>query len=238
MKSVALIMAMAAEATPVLRQLGLVEVPPPWNPRLPMRPYRGMVGRLDVTLTVCGRDPAHGVDLVATQPAVLATFLAIEHFRPDLIINAGTAGGFRDMGANIGDVYLGCDAVFFHDRRIPIEGFDRYGLGGYRCADFSAMARSVALKSGRISTGNSLDVTERDVEIMRANQITVKDMEAASVCWVAGLFGTPVLCLKAITDWVDHHESTAAQFDQNFANALGSLVNVMPGVLKKVEETL
>ena len=227
MKKIAIIMAMAGEASPVISQLKLTEVNPPWNSKLPMRLYQSMVGRLDVTLTLCGKDAVTGVDLVATQPATLATFLTIEHLKPDLIINAGTAGGFRDMGAEIGDVYIGHDKVFFHDRRIPIEGFDCYGSGGYACQDFNDIAKSCGAKIGRISSGNSLDTTERDLEIMRTNRIVVKDMEAASIAWVASLFNMPVMYLKAITDWVDHHEKTVEQFDRNFALALRNLVGLL-----------
>jgi len=219
-KKIAIIMAMEAEAAPVIKQLKLAPATPPWNPRLPMRLYGGTIGSTEVTLTLSGKDAVHGVDLVATQPAVLAAFLTIEHLNPDLVINAGTAGGFQAMGAEIGDVYLGCDSVFFHDRRIPIDGFDSYGVGEYVCAAFSNMAVGKGIKVGRISSGNSLDANEQDIEIMRINKIAVKDMEAAAIGWVASLFNVPVMYLKAITDLVDHHEKTADQFDHNFALAV------------------
>jgi 5'-methylthioadenosine nucleosidase len=234
-KKIALIMAMAKEAKPVIHRLKLAEMPPPWNPKLPMRLYQGTICGLTVTLTLCGKDPVHGVDLVATQPAALAAFLTLEHLHPDLIINAGTAGGLQAMGAAIGDVYLGHDKVFFHDRRIPVKGFDRYGSGGYDCRDFRALVLNAGLKTGRISTGNSLDTTERDMEIMRTHQIAVKDMEAAAIGWVASLFNVPVMYLKAITDWVDHHEETAAQFNRNFALALENLTLAVTASLSSME---
>ena len=40
----------------------------------------------------CGR---FGVDNVGTTPAALSTYLAIMQMNPDLVINAGTAGGFK-----------------------------------------------------------------------------------------------------------------------------------------------
>jgi hypothetical protein len=42
-----------------------------------------------------GHDKKHNVDLVGTVPASLATYLACQAFNPDLIISAGTAGGFK-----------------------------------------------------------------------------------------------------------------------------------------------
>lgn len=237
MKRVTIIIAMAGEAAPIISRLKLAGAPPPWNPKLPMRLYQGPVGGLDVTLTACGTDPVYGVDLVATQPAILTTFLAIEYLKPDLIVNTGTAGGFRKLGAEIGDVYLGHEKVFFHDRRIPIAKFDCYGLGGYACADFRALASANGLKLGRISTGNSLDSTDRDMEIMRSNNIAVKDMEAAAIGWVASLFGVPVMYLKAIVDWVDYHEKIGDQFTNNFNRAIERLTQAVIAILGGMPNT-
>lgn len=36
-----------------------------------------------------------GVDSVCTVPASLVTYASIQAIKPDLIINAGTAGGFK-----------------------------------------------------------------------------------------------------------------------------------------------
>ena len=47
------------------------------------------------------------------------TALKMQAFKPDLLISAGTAGGFKAQGGAIGDVYIS-KAVMHHDRRIPI----------------------------------------------------------------------------------------------------------------------
>jgi hypothetical protein len=59
------------------------------------------------------------VDNVGTVPAAVTAYLAAQEFQPDLIISAGTAGGFRSKGAGIGDVFL-AKGFANHDRRIPI----------------------------------------------------------------------------------------------------------------------
>lgn len=61
----------------------------------------------------------HTVDNVGTVPAAVAAYLAVQSFAPDLVVNAGTAGGFKSRGAAIGDVYVGTSTVH-HDRRIPL----------------------------------------------------------------------------------------------------------------------
>lgn len=41
--------------------------------------------------------PVLQVDNVGTVPAALSTYLAAQAFKPDIIISAGTAGGFKAM---------------------------------------------------------------------------------------------------------------------------------------------
>lgn len=39
--------------------------------------------------------------------------------------------------------------------------------------------------------------------IMTRHNAAVKEMEAAAIAWVAGLFRKPMFCVKAVTDIVD-----------------------------------
>ena len=59
------------------------------------------------------------------------------------------------------------------------------------------------VQSGLVSSGNSLDCPAQDMAFMRDQKVAVKEMEAASIAWVAALFQTPMFCLKSITDIVD-----------------------------------
>ena len=60
------------------------------------------------------------MDNVGTVPASVAAYLALQTFSPDLLIIAGTAGGFKARGAAIGDIYVSTRTVN-HDRRIPLS---------------------------------------------------------------------------------------------------------------------
>ena len=60
--------------------------------------------------------------------AALAAFYTIHETQPDLIINAGTAGGFKRIGAEIGDAFISTVCAH-HDRRIVIPDFVPYGKG-------------------------------------------------------------------------------------------------------------
>jgi len=217
--TIAVIMAMAEEAEPFIREMHLVRAEPGFDSQLPMEVFTGKVGTADLVLIVGGKDPRFGVDSVATQPATLAAYLAIERFKPDLLINAGTAGGFQARGAEIGDVYLGADCIRFHDRRIPIPGMDAYGVGSYPVPEFNGLATALGLKKGIISTGNSLDMAPEDLAMIQANGADVKEMEAAAIAWVADLYNVPLLALKSITDLVDSETPSQDEFLKNLAQA-------------------
>ncbi len=186
--------------------------------------------------------------------AAISTFVAINELRPDIVINAGTAGGFKRIGGNIGDSYIGTHFKH-HDRRIPIPGFTAYGIGSHKSYLCKNLVETHNFKSGVVSTGNSLDHTEKvkmvmqlshalagllysawlivashyctltlvflpqDVEMMLANEASVKDMEAAAVAWAAELSQTPFLSLKVVTDLVDGGVLTQDEFLANLGTA-------------------
>ncbi len=60
--------------------------------------------------------------------------------KPDLIINAGTAGGFQQNGSDVGDVYL-CTGAVFHDHRVPLLSYRDYGRGFYPTLRTSTIQR-------------------------------------------------------------------------------------------------
>ncbi|MCG8472371.1 MAG: hypothetical protein MI742_10995 [Desulfobacterales bacterium] len=213
--TMAVIMAMTDEAKPFIEALELKKLACGLGDALPMEVYTGSVEGANLIVVVGGKDQRFGVDNVATQPATLSAYLAIEQFKPDLLINAGTAGGFKAKGAEIGDVYIGSGAIRFHDRRIPIPGFDGYGVGSYKTPDVDKVAEVLGLKKGVVSTGNSLDMTPEDQRMIEANQGAVKEMEAAAIAWVAELYDIPLVALKAITDLVDTDTPTQDEFMQN-----------------------
>jgi len=124
-KVVLVLIAMEAEAKPFIEKLGLAEQSLNLGPCMS---YKGDVGDLTVVCVTNGKDIRHSVDNVGTTPAAISTFIAINMYKPCLIINAGTAGGFNRQGGNIGDVYI-CNNFSHHDRRIPIPGFENYGMG-------------------------------------------------------------------------------------------------------------
>ncbi|KAK2984381.1 hypothetical protein RJ640_002767 [Escallonia rubra] len=139
--------------------------------------YHGIYKDMTINVIWLGQDRVLGVNSVGTVSASLVTYASIQALQPDLIINAGTAGGFKAKGACIGDVFLASD-VAFHDRRIPIPVFDLYGVGLRQALSTPNLVKELNLKVGRLSTGDSLDMSAKDEAFIIANDATVKDMEA------------------------------------------------------------
>lgn len=231
---VAILMAMKDEATPILRRLNLEQTRGRFPENMPFEVFQGVRQGLEITLITSGKDSRFDVDNVATQPATLMAYLAIQNRSPDIIINAGTAGGFYSKGCQIGDVYLSSDLICFHDRRIPLPNFDKYGIGSYRPYDTSHIARKLNLKTGRVSTGNSLHHTDQDLEIIRRNEGVIKDMEAAAIAWVCEITNTPMFAVKAITDLLDKGDDTERQFENNMTLAVTNLTDTIQNVISLI----
>lgn len=234
--TVMVVIAMQAEALPLVETLQLVEdddVATIFPKGAPWKKYSGELGGLNVHIVVPGKDKTLGVDSVGTVPSSLLTYAAAAALRPDLIINAGTAGGFQAKGANIGDVYIATEFAN-HDRRIPIPIFDKYGVGTIEAIPVGKLIKDLKLKEGKLSTGNSLDMSKQDEEYIKANDATVKDMEGAALAYVADMLAIPLISVKAVTDIVDGDKPTVEEFLENMSMAASALSKTVPLVLKYV----
>ncbi|KAG9153125.1 hypothetical protein Leryth_012384 [Lithospermum erythrorhizon] len=221
--NIVFIIAMQTEALPLVNKFELTEDPNSLFPKnVPWVRYIGKYKDLNVNIVCPGKDAILGVDSVGTVSAALLTYASIQALKPDLIINAGTAGAFKAKGASIGDVYLASD-VAFHDRRIPIPVFDLYGVGLRQACCTPNVIKALNLKVGKLSTGDSLDMCPLDEASIMKNDAVIKDMEGAAVAYVADLLKVSVIFLKAVTDIVDGDKPTAEEFLQNLAAVTAAL---------------
>lgn len=235
---IAIVFAMDAEARPLIDALGLAP-----NERafarvaasVPMRCHSGRTAEgADVHVVTSGTCERHGVCNVGTVGAALSTYETCASLRPDVIVNAGTAGGFAKRGGAVGDVYL---ATTFknHDRRIPIPGYDAYGVGEYEAWPTPKLAAALGCKRGTVCTGNSLDATETCRKLLDEHDACVKEMEAAAIAHVAHLFKVPMIAVKTITDIVDGPRATQEEFLANLASAAAALKDVLPKVIAFID---
>mmetsp|Transcript_1434 Transcript_1434/g.1740 ORF Transcript_1434/g.1740 Transcript_1434/m.1740 type:complete len:280 (+) Transcript_1434:109-948(+) len=232
--------AMEAEAAPLIQKLGLEKNDGVFPSQVPFEAYSGTICNDGTKITVVtnGKDSVYntGVDNVGTVPAALATFLVLQNIPDaDILINAGTCGGFGRKGAEIGDVFLTTEVVN-HDRRIPIPPFIPYGIGKLKDEniDVTKLAAQHSFKTGICTTGNSLDATPEDRKLMLENDASVKDMEAAAIAWSCKLHDTPFLGVKVVTDIVDGDVPTQDEFMQNLSTAANSLQSAVPKILESL----
>lgn len=225
---------MEAEAQPFIDHLGLKRETDFFPPQVPFHAFSGKIdSEHQVTVVTNGKDHIYEtqVDNCGTVPAAMAVFLALQKVSADIVVNAGTCGGFSRKGAAIGDVFL-TTAVAHHDRRIPIPAFDLYGVGKLESKINPAkLASELDFKLGVCTTGNSLDKTDEDDKHMLANDASVKDMEAAAIAWSCELHSTPFLGVKVVTDIVDGDRPTQDEFLENLHAASHSLQAALPKVL-------
>eukprot|EP00559_Dactyliosolen_fragilissimus_P006601 CAMPEP_0184862918 /NCGR_PEP_ID=MMETSP0580-20130426/8149_1 /TAXON_ID=1118495 /ORGANISM="Dactyliosolen fragilissimus" /LENGTH=236 /DNA_ID=CAMNT_0027360937 /DNA_START=144 /DNA_END=854 /DNA_ORIENTATION=+ len=228
---------MKAEAEPFINHLKLSCDETFFPKKSPFEAFRGQYENCDVTVVTNGKDNVYGtgVDNVGTVPAALATYLTLDKLdgKADLVINAGTCGGFQRKGAAIGDVFL-TSAVANHDRRIVIPDFVPYGIGKLDSASVTNLANKLGAKTGICTTSNSLDYNEDDAKNMEENDASVKDMEAAAIAWSCKIHDTPYVGVKVVTDIVDGDRPTQDEFLENLGTAAKSLQNALPEVIQHV----
>ncbi|MFN5495032.1 MAG: hypothetical protein ACK5WD_13675 [bacterium] len=222
--------AMEHEAAPIASALGLA------------RSGAARVGRVagaEVTLVTPGADPASNIDHIGPVHAsvALTRALAQAHDPFDLVVNAGTAGGFEAHGQRIADLVIARDTMF-HDARVAIDGFDRVARAHTRLsADEATIARVAAAldaRAGLVSTGSSLDATPDELALFARSGALAKEMELAALAVACRLHGLPLVALKGVTDLVDHHEPTHAAFLRNLERTCARIAAAAPALFESL----
>ncbi|XP_058190809.1 5'-methylthioadenosine nucleosidase-like isoform X4 [Rhododendron vialii] len=220
--TILIVVAMQTEVLPIVNQLQLKEDLNSMFPKgVPWVRYHGTYKELDISIVWPGKDTVLGVDSVGTISASLVTYVSIQALQPDLVINAGTAGGFKAKGATVGDTFL-VSHVAFRDRRIPIPVFDLYGIGLRQAFSTPNLLRTLNLKVGKLSTSDSFEAPQEKASIIK-NEATLEDMEGAAVAYVADLLKVPAVFIKAVTNIVDGDKPTIVEYSQNLTAVTATL---------------
>ena len=165
--------AMKAEAKPLIEKYNLKEVEGFFAP-LPPVLFKGEHNGKEIFVVLNGQQ--NGLDLVGCEPATLTAQVLISKLNPDLLINAGTCGAFKENGSEIGDIYLSKAPINFHDRRVGDSGgWYEMGVGFYPCIDASQIASDLGYKLGKCTTGSSLDIAPEDLSLIKQNGGELKD---------------------------------------------------------------
>lgn len=223
-RKILLLVAMNKEAQPIIQKMQMKEIDSGLDEHLPAQAYETVTEKGKIVLVVSGKCPAHGVDRIGTQGLNLVAWEAIKTFSPDILINAGTGGGFKRNGSQPGDVYISSESIKYHDRLFfPDMFFLKYGIGSYKCLEVPYLAKRLGLKQGVISSGGSMLASAQEEAQMEQNMASVKEMEAAGIAEVAQLKNVPFVALKIITDLVDTNECAQNQFTNNFDKLISHL---------------
>lgn len=223
-QNIVVLVAMEVEAKAILKRLNLKPVESTMDRDLPVVTYQSEPGsRLNISLIYSGKCKTYQVDRIGKEAAVLMAWESIKAFQPDLVISAGTAGGFKKKGANIGDVYIS-NRIYYHDRLFhPVHELVDYGNGMFASCDVKHIAEKLGIKIGNVSTGNALMASQPEQAQMEKNNAELKEMEAAAIAEVAHLKNVPMFAIKTVTDFVDEEMLPSEQFRSNYKVALQSL---------------
>jgi 5'-methylthioadenosine nucleosidase len=236
--SILIIITMPKEADPLIESLKMLQLKDAIDHHIPAKIYTIKKNNSDVFLAVGDNCPRYNVPRVGTQAAAILAWETMRTFTPNVIINVGTAGGFKINGATIGDIYLSNESIKYHDRNFNPKkpSFVDYAFGNYPCIDLKPIANILGLKDGLISTGNNFYHTAEEYDIMVQNGIVAKEMEAAAIAEVAQLRQVPFAALKGITDLIDSQDS-AQQFVDNFKIVTEKLAEKTEDIINYFLET-
>ncbi|PVZ85714.1 5'-methylthioadenosine/S-adenosylhomocysteine nucleosidase [Serratia sp. S1B] len=176
--------------------------------------YTGQINGVDVALLKSG---------IGKVAAALGTTLLLEHCKPDVIINTGSAGGLAPT-LKVGDIVVS-EEVRYHDVDVTAFGYQPGQMPG--CPEaFVANDALIALAEscieqldlhavrGLICSGDAFINGAEPLAQIRAHFPTVAavEMEAAAIAHVCHLFSTPFVVVRAISDVAD--QQSHISFDE------------------------
>lgn len=160
----------------------------------------------------------HGVDVILLKSgigkvnAAMSTTILLEKYKPDYIINTGSAGGFNPS-LNVGDAVISSE-VRHHDVDVTAFGYE-YGQVPQLPAAFIADEKLVAIAEaaakeideiqivkGAIATGDSFMSDPIRVDFIRTKfeNLQAVEMEAAAIAQVAYQFNVPFVIIRSLSD--------------------------------------
>lgn len=233
-----IIMAMREEARPLIERLAFKPVENVFGPQMPTLGYETVLsGGRKIHLLLNGVHEPTGVDHIGTQMASVTALLGIRKFSPALVCSMGTCGGKPGGKGNVGDVFLCSGRVWFHTKRIPLAGWDEYAKGGFLCPDVAALAARLGLKTGTLSTTDSVDHPAFDAERFNALGADIADMEGAAVAWMASLYALPFYGLKAVSNYLNPAGDMLDEFYENLPRVTAKLTDRAAALITELDKT-
>ncbi|KAA0965406.1 5'-methylthioadenosine/S-adenosylhomocysteine nucleosidase [Sporosarcina sp. ANT_H38] len=195
----------------------------------------GKIGEHDVVLVKSG---------IGKVNAAIATTLLLSNFKPDVVLNTGSAGGFH-ASLEVGTVVIS-NEVRHHDVDVTAFGYEHGQVPGqpaaYR-ADLGLVdvARAAveeigahAHATGLIASGDTfMSNTEHVAKVKETFPLMIAaDMEASAVAQVCHQFGTPFVVIRALSDIAGKESSIS--FDEFLPVAARHSTDIVLKVISKL----
>lgn len=144
--------------------------------------------------------------------AAMSTTILLQYYKPDLVINTGSAGGF-DENLEVGSIVIS-NEVRHHDVDVTAFGYEM-GQVPQMPAAFQSNPELVELAekavselenlpyaTGLIATGDSFMSDPERVQLVRSQfpEMKAAEMEAAAVAQVCFQFDTAFVVIRALSD--------------------------------------
>lgn len=177
--------------------------------------------------------------------AAMSTAILAEKFKPDAIINTGSAGGYNP-GLNVGDVVIATE-VRHHDVDVTVFGYE-YGQVPQMPPAYTADEQLFAIAQeaandisgiqvgrGLVVTGDSFmdDPARADFVRSKFEDLYAVEMEAAAIAQVAYQFGIPCVIIRSLSD-IAGKESNIS-FDQFLETAAKNSAGLILGMLSRTD---
>ncbi|MFP1813130.1 5'-methylthioadenosine/S-adenosylhomocysteine nucleosidase [Lonsdalea quercina] len=176
--------------------------------------YTGQLHDVDVALLKSG---------IGKVAAALGTTLLLEHCRPDVVINTGSAGGLASS-LKVGDIVVSSE-VRYHDADVTAFGYEAGQMAGCPAAFVAdenlivqaeqAIAK-LALNAvrGLVVSGDAFINGAEPLARIRNTfpQAVAVEMEATAIGHVCHQFGVPFVVVRAISDVAD--QASHLSFDE------------------------
>lgn len=177
--------------------------------------------------------------------AAMSTTILLEKYKPDCIINTGSAGGYNPE-LNVGDAVISTE-VRHHDVDVTAFGYE-YGQVPQLPAAFLADEKLIAaaeaaaneiddfqVEKGLIATGDAFMEDPVRVEFVRTKfqNLQAVEMEGAAIAQVAHQFHVPFVVIRSLSDIAG--KESEVSFDQFIDKAAKNSATL---VMKMVESLI
>lgn len=175
--------------------------------------------------------------------AAMSTTILLQTFKPDYLINTGSAGGLNPE-LEVGDVVIS-NEVRHHDVDATIFGYE-YGQVPQMPASFKASEKLMeiaeqsakeignhAVVTGLITTGDSFINQPEKAAFIKSKfeNLQAVEMEAAAIAQVAYQYNIPFVIIRSLSDIAG--KESHLSFDQYLEKAAVHSANLVMGIVER-----